>query len=550
MRLLGYYIAHTFVNSIKKLLKTWVAFLLLFIVVCAIFGGIFGFVISGLVENNQSESENSTIEESKDEEEHSAINKSMTAEEKILRNQVIEVVIFLIVMTIVLFNVYNGNKSGTEIFTMADVNFLFASPKKPQSVLLFKVVLQMGAILLGSLYLCFQIPNLVLNLGLSLKAAFGFMVAWIMTLLLGKLLSIMTYTLSATYVTIQKYVKPMVIGVLLCLVFLYVIALQQHDRDYLSAVLSLFASEKTSYIPMIGWIKGFAMALVRGEELGMVCYFCLLMLGYLFLIVIIWKIKADFYEDALVGAAKMQDRLEAAKRGMGVKKRKKQKNVKEEVIRGEGAAVFFGKQYLNRVRFAKGRVITNTMLFYAVTSTMLVVFALKVVQTNEIAVVGISILILAFLRNFGNPIVLETKRNYIYMVPDKPFKKISYAVLAGSFEAMLDMLPGFVIATIIMHGDVWYALAYYLLILSMDFLVSSTAVFVEMILPVSLNEMIKECFALFLKAFSLIPLLTILIVGIVLKQVVVFLLIAMVFNLVTGFLFLFLSSLTLHRGKN
>ena len=39
MRLFGYYALHSFVNQVRKMLKTWV---LIFLVVCGLIGGVIG----------------------------------------------------------------------------------------------------------------------------------------------------------------------------------------------------------------------------------------------------------------------------------------------------------------------------------------------------------------------------------------------------------------------------------------------------------------------------------------------------------------------------
>ena len=78
---------------------------------------------------------------------------------------VVEAAAFVIVLLILGFGARSGMKQGSDIFVMADVNFLFTAPMKPQSVLLFRLTFQMLGIITGSLYLLFQIPNLVLNAG-------------------------------------------------------------------------------------------------------------------------------------------------------------------------------------------------------------------------------------------------------------------------------------------------------------------------------------------------------------------------------------------------
>ncbi|MDO4520602.1 MAG: putative ABC exporter domain-containing protein, partial [Erysipelotrichaceae bacterium] len=102
-----------------------------------------------------------------------------------------------IVLGIFAYSVISAQSQAGKIFLPADVNLLFASPMKPQSVLMFRLGTQLGMAVVGSIYLLFQIPNLVLNVGVSLPAALALIAAWCLTLMSGKLLQLLTYLLSS-----------------------------------------------------------------------------------------------------------------------------------------------------------------------------------------------------------------------------------------------------------------------------------------------------------------------------------------------------------------
>ena len=91
----------------------------------------------------------------------------MTEEDIIFVKKLIESGVFLLIIIALLWGIYGGSQKGSDFFQMADVNLLFTAPMKPQSVLFFRLTFQMAALMLGSLYILFQIPNLVLNLGFS-----------------------------------------------------------------------------------------------------------------------------------------------------------------------------------------------------------------------------------------------------------------------------------------------------------------------------------------------------------------------------------------------
>mgnify|MGYP002520377103 CR=1 FL=1 len=77
---------------------------------------------------------------------------------------------------------------------MADVNFLFPAPMRPQSVMMFRLVFQLAGAIVASLYMLGQIPNLVINVGLGGLAISALFIGWIMLLFLTRIFSVFTYT--------------------------------------------------------------------------------------------------------------------------------------------------------------------------------------------------------------------------------------------------------------------------------------------------------------------------------------------------------------------
>lgn len=557
MRLLAYYISHTFINSLKKLFRTWVIFLVAFIILLGVIGGLAGIVISNLTQNTfvSEEAEEEDIDDNQDSYEYE-INvgyqhkiHELTLQEKVIRMKIVEMIVLAIIVTLTLFHIYGGDKSGSQIFTMADVNFLFTAPKRPQSVLLFRTVLQMGAILVGSIYLLFQLPNLILNLELGAKAAISFLIAFVFLLLFAKLMSILTYTVTATNIKCKKYIKPIVLGVIGAIIALFMISMLVTQKESFDVAVMLFTSKFSNYLPMVGWIKGFAVSGMYGNDKMLIIYAVMILGGILLLIFAIWNIKADFYEDALSGASVMQEKLEAAKVGKTLAKKRSEKIVRAGIGRGTGANIFLFKQLYNRKRFAKFGIFTGTMMYYLSACLLVSVICLKFIHTSEIGILGGIIMVNAFFRSFGNPIELETTQNYLYMVPERAISKISFAVLAGIVGTGLDLIPGYVIGCIILRGDVLESILFFVLILSMEFLLSSSAVLIEMVIPSSLHDMIKGILAMILKVIVAMPFIMILAITAHLIILNSGLLIASVLNLVMGCFFLFLSSLTLHRGK-
>ena len=100
--------------------------------------------------------------------------------------EIVELVVGGIILVVFVFQAISADKNGSKIFLPADVNLLFSSPMKPQSVLLFRLMTQLGTSILASVYLLFQLPNLVLNLGLSIWVALAMIATWCLTIVIGE----------------------------------------------------------------------------------------------------------------------------------------------------------------------------------------------------------------------------------------------------------------------------------------------------------------------------------------------------------------------------
>lgn len=552
MRLLIYYITHTFVNSIRKLFRTWVIFLILFFVAVGVICGITAAVVSSVMEDKTKTEQTQEVEEQPEEQKEQkeivlAGMIPLNTKEEV--TDFLEVLVFVFVVLIVAYNIYAGNKSGARIFNMADVNFLFASPQKPQSVLLFKTVLQMGLEIMGSLYLCFQLPNLVLNLGISLFTALSILAVWMFALMLGKLTSILTYTVIATHEHLRKYVKPLALVLPATLLGIVLIIMKTQGCNAYQAARTAFGGVISSDIPMIGWIKGVFIHAVSGDLYWSLVYGAFLVVGYGIMIGIIWNLKADFYEDAMTGAGINQEKLEMAKDKMQRGKKRSGKIEREGLERGEGANTLFWKQLYNRKRFAKLSVFTDTMLTYLGISVMFAIVLRKFMQGSSLFPLGIMLLVVVFFRSYGNPIAIETNAKYIYLIPQSAFSKIIWSVFAGTVDTILDIVPGIVIATLILRESPFQAIGWLLLILSADFIFSAIGLFIEMVMPTSLNEAIKGAFSMTLKMTAVFPMLiTLVILRYFHADGVAFGIMTLV-NVGSGILFLLVSSTLLHRGR-
>ena len=292
------------------------------VIILAIFGfgiifGLIGGVVGSMVEKQQSletvesSSEADRVQEEAMEEEET----QKTPQEIAAIKTYVEAGVMIVFLAILLWGMYSGSKDGTDIFQMADVNLLFTAPMKPQSVLMFRLSFQMVATVFASIYLVFQIPNLVVNMGLGASAVVAIFAGWILLLVFQRLMIVLTYTVCTTHEKLKPYVFPLIVGIVVLLGMIAGGTYLANGQNLLEAAHMTFANHWLRYLPVIGWYKGMIMCAVNGELFSFLVYLGLLLVSVAVLIFAIWHMKADFYEDALASAGKRAQMLEAAKEG-------------------------------------------------------------------------------------------------------------------------------------------------------------------------------------------------------------------------------------------
>ncbi len=554
MKLFFYYASHTFVNQLKKLLKTWV---LVFILVCGLIGGLIGYVAGSLIEGN--EEETSTVIEEEDGEETAAEEAEMpdipTETEKPVdpaaQKDILELAAGVVILFVLCLELMGADKSGAKIFLPADVNILFPSPMKPQSVLLFRLVTRLGSALLFSIYLLFELPVFVKDMGLSAWTLPALFLGWGLTLTVAMLIQMLLYTLASTHTGIRKYTRYTVYAVVLVLVAVLIVYKQQSGLDLYPAARNLLNAPATRWIPVWGWLKGFCLAAVEGNTLMALLFLALNLLTILGLAQAIWRLPADFYEEALAKAEEVAEALDAIQQsesstGSFIVKRKKDRSEKlrrDVIRRGQGARMFYERAISNRWRFAHLGFFTKTVETYLILAIAAALLSRFVLETRDLTLVGLGLGAFAFYRTLGNPLAQDTNMPYFRMIPEPTWKKLFWSLLGGTVNCLLDVLIAMVPAVIILRANPLTALGWVLFIASIDFYATIVGAFIDLSVPISAGKLVKQLAQILFIYFGLIPDAGLIGYGFYTKNLVPFIILAVIVNLLIGAIFLALTPL-------
>jgi hypothetical protein len=559
MRLFFYYFTHTFVNTIKKLMKTWVAI----IVIMMVFGGLIGFAGSlfGRDKNDDPSETTVTTEDvtgedgSLDVEIESAMDEwrfsNLMKKYDLTKEQVVDLAISALFLLLLATNIINSQNSS-KIFLPADVPMLFASPMKPQSVLMFRLISTLGTSLFISLFMIFQLPNLIHNLGFGMWGAFSMLIVYSLILIFSTLVQVVFYTITSKMKSGTGNIKnalAVVYGLIAVGFAAYTFA---NKMSVVEGLFSFFANPLTHWVPFWGWLRGISYYAIAGNVTMSLVYLGLFIAACALLILFVWKMKADFYEDAMFAAEHKAEQLESARNAskgavMTRDKERKGKIDREGFHYGNGANVFFYKAVFNRFRFAKLKIFSTTMIVYTVIAGVAAWLARTAPLDDAFFIPAAVLGIMAFYRTLGDPIREDTSRDFFVLVPEKHYAKIMYSLLGCLAVTAIDLAFPIVISAIILGANPVSVLVWFLFILSISFFATVAGTLISLSLPKDQMQTISVIVQMMFFYFGLTPSAGAVIVGIISGQLAVAVLCGAVINFITGFLVSLFLPLVLGR---
>lgn len=558
MKLFGYYAFHTFINTFKKLFKTWVA---VFILVCLVMGIGLGLLAVTIAENTPGEDEDVIILDT----EYADSESDVLAEESddlpefmsergLVKADIIELVVSAVVFGMLAVYVFSS-KTASNIFKPGDVSILFSAPIKPQSVMLFRLLASMGLQLAVSIYMLGQLPNLIENVGMSAWGAIAMVLTWSIVLISGMLLQVVVYTIGSKHPIFKKYAGKVLLGIFLLIAAAYLVYTNQTGGDYLSGAVDMFTGEKTWWIPFWGWLRGFSMSAVAGNTVASLVYLGLTVVFSVVLILIIWNMDADFYEDAIGSVERTAEIIEKAKTSnvggvARVRKKDRSDRLKRDgFTHGSGANVFFFKTMYNRFRFSFCGILTKTTLFYTALAVLMAFIFRDVEEFDNFIPVALALLLVVFYRTLGNPLQEDTSRFFFTMIPENMYAKLMYSLVGGSLCCLMDLVIPMTVSAIIVGAAPLTVIGWALVIASMDFFGTSVGTFIGVSVPVNGGNTIKQMIQILFMYFGIAPAGILIIIGLITGNVSLFTIIAALVNLGSGAVFFALTPHFLINGN-
>ncbi len=223
------------------------------------------------------------------------------------------ILVYLLLYIFVAQSWWAGTQKATLIFRMSDVQFVFTAPLKPQSVLMYGMLNKFQMIMLSSIFIFFQYPN-VRHAGLSFGSFLLCILIFLIATFAGSCTGMLIYAASYRNVRIKNFFKTLLLAVML-LIIAIILKAYAVTHDPMEAVRIAFENPVIRFLPIVGW----ALEIIKGfiGEFGTAAIVSSLLLPGLIAatLKILYSIDINFYEDAISAIGKYEKTIENKKNG-------------------------------------------------------------------------------------------------------------------------------------------------------------------------------------------------------------------------------------------
>lgn len=428
------------------------------------------------------------------------------------RLPIMRAVVFLIFGLIVYTNISKGLQSGSTFFSMPDVNILFTSPIRPQAVLLYGVIRQMGMSLLATLFLCFQIPNMRNLLHLDGKGIFAVISGWFIVLVCSQVISLSIYSLTAPHPKRRKTGNYLLYGITGAFV-LGMIAFLAYKGGDMHAVLDYFAMPFVNYVPIVGWILAYVTGIITGDYLTALLFLVLLLFFPVLGIVFVRRTDSDYYEDVLQATERTYAIRQAAKDGKATMKNSqgKVRTGKSGLVgKGQGASVFFYRHLTEQRRTGLMILDKSSLIIIAAAVIGGLIFQnltgsgeLEPFAVSLIAVGGLSYLL--YFLTISGKFTQELSKPFLYLVPAPDVLKLFYSNLSVVLKSFVEGLIAFGIITFFAGLPPWYMLMAALVYASISLLYAAISILTQRILGGNPSKVFQTLIYMLCGGILLVP---------------------------------------------
>ena len=317
----------------------------------------------------------------------------------------------------------NGFHNGASMFTMQDVNLIFTSPLKQNTVLSFGLMQQLGRSLMLGFFILFQSGTVCTTYAVGFETLVYILIGYGVTVFLSQMLAMVIYSFTSSDEKKHKAVKSAYTAVIVAFIAYALYLAYNNGGLNLENIIAVTQTTLARAFPVSGIISLAVCGAIDGSVQHI-----LFGIGYCVAFWAIYRlaikfINSDYYEDVLKSTEVSFSAIAARKEGKASETAPK--NIKTGKIglnKGKGASAIAEKHKIENRRSRTFILSTTSLVVVAFTVASAFVF-----RSQPIAIFAMSIYMMTMTIVTGRW-AKELAYPYIYMIPESSYKKLLYMV--------------------------------------------------------------------------------------------------------------------------
>ncbi len=343
----------------------------------------------------------------------------------------------------------NGFSNGAAFFSMADINLAFVSPLKSAKVLFYGILGQLGRSLYMGVVILLQYTLSREYYGITLGTMGVVALGYGITAFLSQIASMFIYILTSSSDKKVRRGKIIYYSVLAFFVIYVIIKSDMLSSFSFSGILEAVGDDVLHFMPVSGVVSFLAESIVKHSTAKALFGALITLLYVVLFFLFVSKNKGDYYEDVLASAEASFSAITAAKENPASEGLSR--NIKKGKIgigKGEGALAISQK---HKIENRRGKLLFLGRSSF-VSIGMTVAYSLAV-QGDSLTAFILSLYSLLIGVSAGRWLK-EITMPYIYLIPEKPFKKLLHTVKEQIPSIIFESAVLFVILHFVLSLDI------------------------------------------------------------------------------------------------
>ena len=317
----------------------------------------------------------------------------------------------------------NGFYNGASMFTMQDVNLIFTSPIKQNTVLSYGLIQQLGRSLMLGFFILFQSGTVCSTYGVNYIALVYILIGYGVTVFLSQMTAMVIYSLTSSDDKKRKALKTAYTALIAAFASYALYLAYENGGITLSNLVTASQSLVARFFPISG-IVSLAVSGAIDSKVPEIIYgviYCIVF--WILYRVAIHFINSDYYEDVLKSTENAFSAIVARKEGKASENAPRNvKTGKTGINKGFGASVVWEKHKIENRRSRTFILSSMSLVLVAVSVVSCFLFS-----DEPVAVFGLSVYMMTMSIASGRW-AKELAYPYIYLIPESSYRKLLYMV--------------------------------------------------------------------------------------------------------------------------